>query len=79
MTTFLKILRILLILVLGFILIVTSIFIFDRYVTNPHMKGISPVDIKHIIIYLVFPLLIMIFGIKFIEKKRRKASSQQRV
>jgi TRAP-type C4-dicarboxylate transport system permease small subunit len=79
MTTFLKILRILLILILGFILIVTSIFIFDRYVSNPHMKGISPVDIKHICIYLVSPLLIMIFGIRFIEKKRRKASSQQRV
>lgn len=67
------------ILILGFIVIVTSIFIFDRYVTNPHMKGISPVDIRHVIIYLVLPLLIMIFGIKFIEKKRRKASSQQRI
>ncbi len=50
MTAFLKILRILLILILGFILIVTSIFIFDRYVSNPYMKGISPVDIKHIFI-----------------------------
>lgn len=79
MTAFLKILRILLILILGFVLIVTSIFIFDRYVSNPHIKGISPVDIKHIFIYLVSPLLIMIFGIRLIEKKRRKASSQQRI
>ncbi|WP_298311073.1 hypothetical protein, partial [uncultured Aquimarina sp.] len=73
------ILRILLILILGFILIITSIFIFDRYVSNPHIKGISPVDIKHIFIYLISPLLIMIFGIRLIEKKRRKASSQHGV
>jgi len=79
MTTFLKILTIFLILILGFILIATSLFIFDRYLSNPHMKGISPVDIKHIFIYLVSPLLIMILGIRFIKKKRKKASSQHRL
>jgi len=79
MTIVLKILRIILLLVLGFVVVVTSIFIIDKYVFNPHMKGISPVDIRHVLLYLILPLTILIFGIRVIEKKRRKASSQQRV
>jgi len=40
-------------------------------VFNPNMKGISPVDIKNILTYLIFPLIISILIIWFIEKRTK--------
>ena len=71
MTVF-KILRIVLVSILSFVVIVTSIFIADRYIYHPHTKGISPEDIQQILIYLVVPLIVLIVAIRFIEKKRKR-------
>jgi len=72
MLKFLKIFRILLIVILSIIIFLTIYFIIDRYVFSPNMKGISPVDIKDILKYIVLPLLLTIVVIKYIEKAVRK-------
>ena len=71
MTSSIKILRILLTVILSFVIILTLYFIIDRYVFNPQMKGISPVDIKNIMIYLIAPLSILIIIVWLIEKRMR--------
>ncbi len=63
-----KTFRFILIVILSIIILLTTYFIIDRYVFNPNMKGISPVDIKNILTYLILPLIISILIIWFIEK-----------
>ena len=53
---------------LSIIILLSTYFIIDRYVFTPNMKGISPVDIKNILIYLITPLTIVILVVWFIEK-----------
>ncbi len=72
MKMFLKSLRIILIIILSIIVLLTVYFIIDRYVFNPNIKGISPVDIKDVLRILVLPLTIMIIVIKQIEKRIKK-------
>ena len=72
MKVFLKSLRIILIIILSIIVLLTVYFIIDRYVFNPNIKGISPVDIKNILRILVLPLTIMIIVIKQIEKRIKR-------
>ena len=67
-----KTFRFILIVILSIIILLTTYFIFDRYVFNPNMKGISPIDIKNILTYLISPLTILILIIWFIEKKIKK-------
>lgn len=71
-----KVLRIVLVLILSFVVIVTSFFIADSYIYHPHVKGISPVDIKHILVYLVVPLTVLIIVIRSIENKRKRTNQQ---
>ncbi len=66
-----KTLRFILIVILSIIILLTTYFIIDRYVFNPNMKGISPVDIKNILTYLILPLIISISIIWFIEKRTK--------
>jgi hypothetical protein len=72
MAKFLKIFRIILIVILSIIIFLTTYFIIDRYVFNPNMKGISPVDIKDVLKILILPLTLMIIGTKLIENKIKK-------
>ena len=46
-------------------------FILDRYIFNPKMKGISPVDIKNILTYLIAPLTVSILIIWIFEKRTK--------
>ena len=66
-----KTFRLILIVILSIIILLTTYFIVDRYLFNPNMKGISPVDIKNILTYLIFPLIILILIIWFIEKRTK--------
>jgi len=66
-----KTFRFILIVILSITILLTTYFIIDRYVFNPNMKGISPVDIKNILTYLIFPLIISILIIWFIEKRTK--------
>ncbi len=66
-----KTFRFILIVILSIIILLTTYFIIDRYVFNPNMKGISPVDIKNILAYLIFPLIISILIIWFIERRTK--------
>ena len=72
MAKFLKIFRIILIVILSIIIFLTTYFIIDRYVFNPNMKGISPVDIKDVLKILILPLTLMIIGTKLIENRIKK-------
>jgi hypothetical protein len=72
MAKLLKIFRIILIVILSIIIFLTTYFIIDRYVFNPNMKGISPVDIKDVLKILILPLTLMIIGTKLIENKIKK-------
>jgi hypothetical protein len=71
MNKFTKTLRYILLGILSIIIILTVYFILDRYIFNPKMKGISPVDIKNILIYLIAPLAISILIIWIIEKRTK--------
>jgi len=64
-----KIFRNILIIILSIIILLTTYFIIDRYIFNPKTKGISPVDIKNILTYLISPLIISILIIWLIEKR----------
>jgi len=66
-----KTFRFILIVILSIIVLLTTYFIIDRYVFNPNMKGISPVDIKHILTYLISPIIISILIIWLIEKRKK--------
>ena len=66
-----KTFRIILIVILSIIILLTIYFTIDRYVFNPNIKGISPVDIKNILTYLISPLIISILIIWFIEKRTK--------
>ena len=67
-----KIFRFILIIILSIIILLTTYFIIDRYVFNTNTKGISPVDIKNILTYLISPLIISILIIWFIEKRTKQ-------
>jgi len=66
-----KTFRFILIVILSIIVLLTTYFIIDRYVFNPNMKGISLVDIKHILTYLISPIIISILIIWLIEKRKK--------
>ena len=72
MARFFKIFRIILIVILSLITFLTVYLIIDRYVFNPNMKGISPVDIKNVLKIFILPLAIMIIGSKLIENRIKK-------
>lgn len=74
MNKFLKILRILLTSILVIIIFLTLYFILDRYIFNLTIKGISPVDINYLLIYLILPLTGLIIIIRIIEKMIIKKS-----
>jgi len=66
-----KTFRFILTVILSIIILLTTYFIIDRYVFNPNTKGISPVDIKNILSYLIFPLIVSILIIWLIEKRTK--------
>lgn len=68
MKNILKFLEYLLVFGLIGIILLTLFFILDRHLFNPNIKGISPIDIKHILIYLVLPFTGLILLIKTINK-----------
>ncbi len=72
MNKFIKTFRILLIVILSLVIILILYFVIDRYIFNPRIKGISPVDIKNILTYLIVPLSVSILIIWFIEKGRKQ-------
>ncbi len=55
-------------LVLLLILVITGFFVLDKYIFHPNIKGISPVDLKHIAYYLIIPILVMILLARFLER-----------
>jgi hypothetical protein len=71
MNKFIKIFRYFLLVILSIIIILTLYFILDRYIFNPKMKEISPVDIKNIMTYLIAPLTVSILLIWIIEKRTK--------
>ena len=58
--------------ILSIIILLTTYFIIDKYIFNPNMKGISPVDIKYILTYLISPLIVLILIIWLIEKRTKQ-------
>ena len=72
MNKLIKTFRIFLIIILSIIIIFTSYLILDRNILNTEMKGISPVDIRNIVTYLIIPLTISILIIWFIEKQQKQ-------
>ena len=72
MNKLIKTFRIFLIIILSIIIIFTSYLILDRNILNTEMKGISPVDIRNIVTYLIIPLTISILIIWFIEKRQKQ-------
>lgn len=71
MTMFIKTLRSFLLVILSIIIILTLYLILDSYIFNPKTKGISPVDIKSILVYLITPLAVSIIVIWIIEKRTK--------
>ncbi len=71
MNKFIKTIRKFLLVILSIIIILTLYFILDRYIFNPKMKGISPVDIKNILTYLIAPFTVTILLIWIIEKRTK--------
>tara|TARA_R110001583_G_scaffold8174_1_gene39545 strand:+ start:410 stop:637 length:228 start_codon:yes stop_codon:yes gene_type:complete len=71
MNKFIKTIRVFLLVILSLIIILTLYFILDRYIFNPRMKGISPVDIKNILTYLIAPLSVLLLIIWFIDKRKK--------
>jgi hypothetical protein len=76
MYNFIKTLRVFLMVILSLIIIQTLYFILDRYIFHPRMKGISPVDIKNILTYLIGPLSVSILIIWFIEKQTKNLKEE---
>ena len=54
--------------VLIILVLILLYFICDKYILNPTKKGISPVDIKQVIYYLILPLFGLIVLIKVFER-----------
>jgi|GEM_PF-2780805 len=59
-----------LIAVLIFVVIVTGYYTFKRYIINDGLKGVSPDNILNIFLFLILPIIIGLFIIKRLEKKR---------
>jgi hypothetical protein len=65
-----KTIKFILIGLIAIIVFTTIYFIMDRYIFNPNMKGISPVDLKNIGIFLTFPVGLLVI-VLVIEKGLR--------
>ncbi|MCK7590802.1 hypothetical protein M0G43_09475 [Subsaxibacter sp. CAU 1640] len=59
-----------LIAVLIFVVTVTGYYTIKRYIINDGLKGISPDNILNICLFLILPIIIGLFIIKRLEKKR---------
>jgi hypothetical protein len=66
-----KTLKYILLILIGIIVLPTIYFTMDRYIFNPNMKGISPVDLKHIGTFLLFPIGLL-FLVMLLEKRKKK-------
>ncbi len=64
-----KAIKYFLIAVLVFVIVVTAYYTVDRYLINDGEKGINPMDILNIVLFLILPISLALFMIERIDKK----------
>ncbi len=64
--------RKILIVILTLIILTTVYFVLDRYLFNPNIKGISIIDLKDILSFIIAPLLFALLILQLLINNRKK-------